>query len=222
MIKEELNPLKSVQESLKIACDMLNLEEAYDILKEPYRVIEISIPVKMDNGKTKVFKGYRAMHNDALGPGKGGIRFHPYVNMEEMKALSIWMSLKCSIANVPYGGAKGGVTVDPSQLSKGELERLSRGYIQGISKYIGEKIDIPGPDVNTNAQIIAWMVDEYIKITGTSSLGVITGKPINWGGSRGRVEATGYGIALITGAVLKEVGKNIKDSTIAIQGFGNI
>lgn len=223
MKKENLNPLISVQEKLKFACGMLGLEDdVYEILKEPLRVIEVSIPVKMDNGKTKVFKGYRAFHNDALGPAKGGIRFHPDVNMEEMKALSIWMSLKCAIVNVPYGGAKGGITVDPSKLSKGELERLSRGYIYSIYKYLGEKIDIPAPDVNTNAQIMAWMTDEYIKLTGNNSIGIITGKPINWGGSKGRVEATGYGIAVISKAILKEVGIDIKNSSVAVQGFGNV
>lgn len=223
MSKENLNPLKSVQERLKFACGMLELEDdVYDILKEPSRVIEVSIPVRMDSGKIKVFKGYRSMHSDALGPAKGGIRFHPDVNIDEVKALSIWMSLKCAIASLPYGGAKGGITVDPSELSIGELERLSRGYIRGLYKYLGEKIDIPAPDVNTNGQIMAWMVDEYITLTGNSSMGVITGKPLSFGGSKGRVEATGHGIAVITKAVLGEVGINIKDATAAVQGFGNV
>ena len=223
MKKEISSPLESVQERLKFACGMLELEDqVYEILKEPQRVIEVSIPVKMDNGEIKVFKGYRAVHNDALGPAKGGIRFHPDVNMEEMKALSIWMSLKCAIVSVPYGGAKGGITVDPSELSKGELERLSRGYIDSIYKYLGEKIDIPAPDVNTNAQIMAWMTDEYIKLTGNNTMGIITGKPLNWGGSNGRIEATGHGIAVISKAVLKKIGIDIKNTTAAVQGFGNV
>jgi glutamate dehydrogenase len=221
--KENLNPLKSVQERLKFACGMLELEdEVYEILKEPQRVIEVSIPVKMDDGKTKVFKGYRSFHNDALGPAKGGIRFHPDVNIEEIKALSIWMSLKCAIVSVPYGGAKGGITVDPSKLSNSELEKLSRGYIDAIYKYLGEKVDIPAPDVNTNGQIMAWMADEYIKLTGSNSMGIITGKPLSWGGSEGRIEATGHGIAVISKAILKEVGIDIKNATAAVQGFGNV
>lgn len=223
MIKENLNPLRSVEKRLKFACGMLELEDsAYDILKQPKRTIEVSIPVKMDNGKTRIFIGYRSLHSDALGPGKGGIRFHPDVNMDEIKALSVWMSLKCGIANVPYGGAKGGVIVDPSQLSKAELERLSRGYIREIYKYLGENIDIPAPDVGTNGQIMAWMVDEYSKITGNNSMGVITGKPLEWGGSKGRVEATGFGIAVITKAILDEVGIEMKGATVALQGFGNV
>ena len=223
MNKENLNPLKSVQDRLKFACGMIDLkDEVYEMLKEPQRVIEVSIPVRMDDGATKVFKGYRSVHSDALGPAKGGIRFHPDVNMEEIKALSIWMSLKCAIVSVPYGGAKGGITVDPSKLSNGELERLSRGYISSLYKYLGEKVDIPAPDVNTNGQIMAWMADEYIKLTGNNSMGIITGKPISWGGSQGRIEATGHGIAVISKAVLGKFGRDIKDSTAAVQGFGNV
>ena len=223
IIKESLNPLKNVQHRLDFACGMLELDKSvYDVLKEPARVIEVSIPVRMDDGKIKVFKGYRSMHNDALGPAKGGIRFHPDVSMDEVKALSIWMSLKCAIANLPYGGAKGGIIVDPNELSSGELERLSRGYIQAIYKYLGEGIDIPAPDVNTNGQIMAWMLDEYTKLTGNNSMGMITGKPLKWGGAKGRIEATGYGISVITKEVLDRVGKDIEGSTVALQGFGNV
>lgn len=217
------NSFRNAQLRLKAACDKLGYEDSiYQILKEPSRVIEISIPVKMDDGSLEVFKGYRVVHNDSLGPAKGGIRFHTDVDGDEIKALSIWMSLKCGIAGLPYGGAKGGITVDPTRLSQGELERLSRGYIDGIYKYIGERIDIPGPDVNTNAQIMAWMVDQYCKLTGTNSLGVITGKPVYWGGSQGRTEATGYGLSVICKTVLKKLGRDIKGSTVAIQGFGNV
>ncbi len=139
MSKESLNPLENAQKQVKIACDALGLESSvYELLKEPMRVIEISIPVKMDDGTVKVFKGFRSMHSDAVGPGKGGIRFHPGVNADEVKALSIWMTFKCCVTGIPYGGGKGGVIVDPSTLSKGELERLSRGYIQGLHKYLGE------------------------------------------------------------------------------------
>ncbi len=145
MTKEMLNPLESAQKQVKTACDKLGLESSvYELLKEPQRVIEISIPVKMDDGTVKIFKGYRSVHNNAIGPGKGGVRFHPGVNLDEVKALSIWMTFKCCVTGIPYGGAKGGITVDPSELSQGELERLSRGgYIQGLHKYLGEKNRYP-------------------------------------------------------------------------------
>lgn len=223
MSEENLNPLESAQKQIKIACDILELDSAvYEILKEPQRVIEISIPVRMDDGSLKVFKGYRALHNNAVGPGKGGIRFHPDVNMDEVKALSIWMTFKCCVTGIPYGGAKGGVTVNPKKLSQGELERLSRGYIQGIYKYIGDKIDIPAPDVNTNPQIMAWMVDEYIKLSGHHELGVITGKPVLWGGSKGRNEATGIGVAFTVREILKKYNIDIVNAKVAVQGFGNV
>lgn len=223
MSKEMLNPLESAQKQVKDACEKLGLESSvYELLKEPKRVIELSIPVRMDDGTTKVFKGYRSMHNDAVGPGKGGIRFHPGVNLDEVKALSVWMTFKCCVTGIPYGGGKGGITVDPSTLSQGELERLSRGYIQGLHKYLGEKIDIPAPDVNTNGQIMSWMVDEYIKLTGGMNTGVITGKPVEWGGSLGRNEATGYGVAVVTREAAAKLGIDIKHSKVAIQGFGNV
>ncbi len=223
MTKESMNPLEITQRRLNVGCGEMQLDEnIYRILKEPMRTMEVSIPVRMDNGETKMFLGYRAMHNDALGPAKGGVRFHPDVNFDEIKALSIWMSLKCSIANIPYGGSKGGVAVNPSELSTGELERLSRGYIQAIYKYLGVNIDIPGPDVGTNGQVMAWMLDEYIKLTGDTSMGATTGKPINWGGSKKRIEATGFGISVITKAILDEKGMDINGASVALQGFGNV
>lgn len=223
VVKETINPFESAQQQIKMACDALGLEPAvYELLKEPQRVIEISIPVKMDDGSLKVFKGYRSLHNDAVGPGKGGIRFHPGVNMDEVKALSIWMTFKCCVTGIPYGGGKGGITVDPQTLSKGELERLSRGYIQGLHKYLGEKIDVPAPDVNTNGQIMAWMMDEYIKLTGKFDLGTITGKPVEWGGSKGRNEATGFGVAVVAREFAKKYGVVLKGAKVAIQGFGNV
>ncbi len=223
MSKEILNPLESAQKQVKDACEALGYgESVYELLKEPKRFIEISIPVKMDDGSVKVFKGYRSMHSDAVGPGKGGISFHPGVNPDEVKALSVWLTFKCCVTGIPYGGGKGGITVDPSTLSQGELERLSRGYIQGLHKYLGEKIDIPAPDVNTNGQIMAWMVDEYCKLTGTMNTGVITGKPVEWGGSLGRNEATGFGVAVVAREAAAKLGINIKESTVAIQGFGNV
>lgn len=218
---KELNVFEMAQAQVKNACDKLGMEpNVYELLKEPQRVIEVNIPVKMDDGSIKIFKGFRSQHNDAVGPTKGGIRFHPNVSLEEVKALSIWMTFKCSVTGIPYGGGKGGIIVDPSELSKGELERLSRGYIDGIYKLIGEKVDVPAPDVNTNGQIMAWMVDEYNKLTGTSAIGTLTGKPVDFGGSKGRNEATGYGVAVTVREACKKMG--ITEPKVAVQGFGNV
>jgi glutamate dehydrogenase len=223
MSKDNLNPLESARHQIKMACDALSLDESvYELLKDPKRVIELSIPVNMDDGSVKVFKGYRSLHNDAVGPGKGGIRFHPDVNLDEVKALSVWMSFKCCVTGIPYGGAKGGIIVNPKELSKGELERLSRGYIQGLYKYLGEKIDVPAPDVNTNGQIMSWMVDEYMKLTGEFALGTITGKPVEFGGSHGRGEATGLGVAITARETLKKLDIDINKATVSLQGFGNV
>lgn len=223
MSRENLNPLENAQGQIKKACEILKLEQAvYELLKEPQRVIEISIPVRMDNGEIRIFKGYRSLYNDAVGPGKGGVRFHQDVNMDEVKALSIWMTIKCCITGIPFGGGKGGVIVNPGELSQGELERLSRGYIRGIYKYIGENIDIPEPDVGTNSQIMAWMLDEYIKLTGEFKLGAITGKPVEWGGSLGRVESTGFGVSIITKEMCKKIGLDLNGASVIIQGFGNV
>ena len=223
MTKENLNPLQSVQKQIKSACDALKLDPAvYELLREPKRVIEISIPVKMDDGTLKIFKGFRSVYNDAAGPGKGGIRFHLDVNRDEIMALSAWMAIKCSVVNIPFGGGKGGITVDPTTLSSNELEKLSRGYIQGLYSYLGERIDIPAPDVNTNGQIMAWMTDEFIKLTGNHSMGVITGKPVEWGGSQGRCIATGYGLSIIANEVSKKIGIDISKAKVSVQGFGNV
>ncbi|MGP1454252.1 MAG: Glu/Leu/Phe/Val family dehydrogenase [Treponema sp.] len=223
MAKETLNPLEGAQARVKKACDALGADPAvYELLKEPQRIIEISIPVKMDNGSIKTFKGYRSAHNDAVGPYKGGIRFHQNVNADEVKALSIWMSIKCQVTGIPYGGGKGGITVDPSELSQNELEQLSRGWVRGMYKYLGEKVDIPAPDVNTNGQIMAWMQDEYNKLTGEQTIGVFTGKPLTYGGSKGRNEATGFGVAVTMREACKALGMDLKKSTVAVQGFGNV
>ncbi|MGB4654896.1 MAG: Glu/Leu/Phe/Val family dehydrogenase [Bacteroidales bacterium] len=223
MSKENLNPLIGAQQKVKRACDQLNLDPSvYEILKEPERLIEVSIPVKMDDGSVKVFKGFRASHNTAIGPAKGGIRFHPDVNADEVKALSVWMTFKCGIIGVPYGGGKGGVVCNPLELSKRELEQLARGYIRGVHKYLGEKLDIPAPDVNTNAQIMAWMTDEYIKLNGDHhTLGVLTGKPVPFGGSEGRNAATGYGIYIVAREAAKKLNIDITKARVAVQGFGN-
>ena len=242
MVKDNLNTFENVEKQVRKACEALNLEllenaqkevkkacEAsnldpaiYEYLKEPKRIVEVSIPIKMDDGSLKTFKGYRSLHNDAIGPGKGGIRLHPGVNADEVKALSIWMTFKCGVMGVPYGGAKGGITVDPLKLSQGELERLARGYVQGLYKYLGEKIDIPAPDVGSNGQVMAWMVDEYIKLAGENDMGSFTGKPISWGGSQGRNEATGFGVSVITREAAKKAGIDMTKSTVAVQGFGNV
>lgn len=223
MSKENLNPLISAQAQLKNACDKLKLDPSvYELLKEPQSVIEVSIPVKMDDGSVKIFKGYRSSHSTAIGPSKGGIRFHPQVTLDEVKALSMWMTFKCGITGIPYGGGKGGVAVDPQKLSKGELERLSRGFIRKIYNFIGEKRDVPAPDVNTNGQIMSWMLDEYIQISGEHLNGVLTGKPIEFGGSKGRNEATGLGVAIISRETFKGLGLNIKNAKVAVQGFGNV
>lgn len=211
------------QKQVKDACDRLGLEPAvYEILKQPQKVLEVAIPVRMDDGSTRVFTGYRSIHNDAVGPTKGGIRFHPGVNRDEVMALSIWMTFKCCVTGIPYGGGKGGITVDPKELSQAELERLSRGYIDGIYKIIGEKVDIPAPDVNTNGQIMAWMVDEYNKLVGHSAIGVLTGKPVEFGGSKGRTAATGLGVAFTVREACKKNGIEMKGATTAVQGFGNV
>lgn len=224
MGKDSLNPFENAQKQVKEACDKLGLEPAvYELLKDPQRVIEISIPVKMDDGSVKTFKGYRSCHNTAIGPGKGGVRYHQNVNVDEVKALSIWMTFKCGVVGIPYGGGKGGITVDPSTLSQRELEQLSRGYVRGLHKYLGEKLDVPAPDVNTNGQIMAWMVDEYVKLNGENmNIGVITGKPVSFGGSQGRNEATGFGVSVITREAAKHVGIEMKGATVAVQGFGNV
>ncbi|GAA0743103.1 Glu/Leu/Phe/Val dehydrogenase [Clostridium oceanicum] len=223
MTKENLNPFVNAQKQVKTACDKLGMEPAvYELLKQPLKVLEVSIPVKMDDGTVKVFTGYRAQHNDAVGPTKGGVRFHPNVSLDEVRALSIWMTFKCSVTGIPYGGGKGGIIVDPRTLSEGELERLSRGYIDAIYKLIGEKVDVPAPDVNTNGKIMAWMVDEYNKLMGRSSIGVITGKPLEFGGSLGRNAATGYGVAVTAREAAAKLGIDLKKAKLAVQGMGNV
>lgn len=223
MSEKTLNPFEIAQLQVKTACDKLGTDPAvYEILKNPMRVLEVSIPVKMDDGSTKSFIGYRSQHNDAVGPFKGGVRFHPDVTRDEVKALSTWMTFKCGVVGIPYGGGKGGITVEPHDLSKGELERLSRGFARAIAPIIGEKKDIPAPDVNTNGQIMTWMIDEYEKTTGRFEPGVFTGKPLDFYGSLGRTEATGYGTAIMARDAAKKIGLSLDGATIAIQGFGNV
>ena len=221
--KETLNPFEIARKQVKTACDRLNADPAvYEILKSPQRVLEVTFPVKLDNGTVKTFTGYRSQHNNAVGPYKGGVRFHPNVNLDEIKALSIWMTIKCCVAGIPYGGGKGGITLDPRDYSEAELERISRAYSEAISPLIGEKIDIPAPDVNTNGKIMSWMVDAYENIVKKSAPGVFTGKPVEFGGSLARTEATGYGVNFAAVQALEKLGKDVKGATYAIQGFGNV
>ncbi|WP_016687700.1 Glu/Leu/Phe/Val family dehydrogenase [Neisseria sicca] len=221
--KETLNPFEIARKQVKTACDRLNADPAvYEILKNPRRVLEVSFPVKLDDGTVKTFTGYRSQHNNAVGPYKGGVRFHPHVNLDEVKALSIWMTIKCCVAGIPYGGGKGGITLDPRDYSEAELERISRAYSEAISPLIGEKIDIPAPDVNTNGKIMSWMVDAYENVVKKSAPGVFTGKPVEFGGSLARTEATGYGVNFAAVQALEKLGKDVKGATYAIQGFGNV
>ena len=220
--KENLNPYEIVKKQIETAAAKLGLEpHIIEILKRPMRVLSVSFPVKMDDGSIRVFEGYRAQHNDALGPTKGGIRFHPDVTLDEVKALSMWMSFKCAVVGLPYGGGKGGVVCNPQTLSRGELERVSRGFIEAISQIIGPDKDIPAPDVYTNSQIMGWMMDTYSRINQSFSPGVITGKPLIIGGSKGRNEATAHGCVITIQEAMKKLGRPLKDATVAIQGFGN-
>jgi glutamate dehydrogenase len=219
---ENLNVLERTQAVIKTALEQMGYnEQFYELLKEPLRFLTVRIPVRMDAGHVQVFTGYRAQHNDSVGPTKGGIRFHPSVTVEEVKALSMWMSIKCGIMNLPYGGGKGGVECDPRNMSFGELERLSRGYVRAISQIVGPAKDIPAPDVYTNSQIMAWMMDEYSHIREHDSPGFITGKPIVLGGSIGRESSTAKGVTIVTREAAKLLGMSLEGSRVIIQGFGN-
>jgi len=221
-MSENLNLFTSTQDVIQDALNKLGYDEAmYELLKEPLRMLQVRIPVIMDDGTTKVFTGYRAQHNDAVGPTKGGVRFHPQVSEEEVKALSMWMTLKCGIVDLPYGGGKGGVICDPRQMSMGEIERLSRGYVRAVSQIVGPTKDIPAPDVFTNAQIMAWMMDEYSRMDEFNSPGFITGKPLVLGGSQGRDRATAQGVTIVIEEAAKKRGIDIKGARVVIQGFGN-
>lgn len=222
MSTENLNVLHSTQAVIHEALKRLGFsEEMYELLKEPLRVLTVRIPVQMDDGGIRVFTGYRAQHNDAVGPTKGGVRFHPGVTEDEVKALSIWMSLKCGISDLPYGGGKGGIICDPRDMSFRELERLSRGYVRAISQLVGPSKDIPAPDVMTNSQIMAWMMDEYSRIREFDAPGFITGKPLVLGGSHGRETATAKGVTIMIDKALQKRNIPLKQARVVIQGFGN-
>ena len=216
------NPFENALEQLRIAAEYLKLDEGiHQILASPKRQLTVSLPVRMDNGKTRVFTGYRVQYNDARGPFKGGIRYHPNVTLDEVKALAAWMTWKTSVTNIPYGGAKGGIICDPKHMSEGELERMTRRYGAAIAPIIGPYKDIPAPDVYTNAQTMAWILDTYSTLEGFMSPGVITGKPISLGGSLGRDKATGRGAVYCTIEAAKVNKIDLKKATYAVQGFGN-
>ncbi|NIK78192.1 glutamate dehydrogenase [Paenibacillus castaneae] len=222
VVQETLNPYKIAQQQIDTAAAHLNLPlHVTEILKQPRRVLSVNFSVRMDDGSIRVFEGYRAQHNDAIGPTKGGIRFHPDVTLDEVKALSMWMSFKCGVVGLPYGGGKGGVVCDPHLLSKGELERVSRGFMEAIADFVGPDKDIPAPDVYTTPQIMGWMMDTYSKLKGVNSPGVITGKPLIIGGSKGRNEATAQGCVYTILAALKDKNLPVQNATAAVQGFGN-
>ncbi|WP_028783060.1 Glu/Leu/Phe/Val family dehydrogenase [Thalassobacillus devorans] len=219
---DKLDVLKSTQSVIRKALDKLGYPgEVYELLKEPVRMMTVRIPVRMDDGSIKIFTGYRAQHNDAVGPTKGGVRFHPNVSEKEVKALSIWMSLKAGIVDLPYGGGKGGIVCDPREMSFRELEGVSRGYVRSISQIVGPTKDIPAPDVFTNSQIMAWMMDEYSRIDEFNNPGFITGKPIVLGGSHGRESATAKGVTICIEEACKKKGIDLKGARVIVQGFGN-
>jgi glutamate dehydrogenase len=221
-MSETMNPFIIVQQQIKKACDALKLEPAaYELLKQPLRVIEVAIPVTMDDGTVKVFSGWRSLHNDAPGPTKGGLRFHPAVHVDEVKALSMWMTFKCAVLGLPYGGGKGGIRVNPKELSQRELERLSRGWVDKVAPLIGPERDVPAPDVYTNPQIMAWMVDEFSKIRQYNNFGLMTGKPLIIGGSAGRNTATARGCVFVIKEAAQKLGINPKGAKVAVEGFGN-
>ncbi|MEV5029122.1 Glu/Leu/Phe/Val family dehydrogenase [Paenibacillus sp. LPE1-1-1.1] len=222
LVEETLNPYQIAQQQIDAAAAHLQLpEHVTQILKQPKRVLSVSFPVRMDDGSIRVFEGYRSQHNDAIGPTKGGIRFHPDVTLDEVKALSMWMSFKCGVVGLPYGGGKGGVICDPRLLSKNELERVSRAFMEAIADFVGPDKDIPAPDVYTTPQIMGWMMDTYSRLKGVNSPGVITGKPLILGGSKGRNEATAQGCVYTILAALGDMHIPVQNATAAIQGFGN-
>jgi len=215
LFESQLRQLEKAQKLLQID------KNIYEVLQHPQKVTEVSFPVEMENGETKNFDGFRVLHSNARGPGKGGIRFHPNVSMAEVKALAAWMTWKTAVVDIPMGGAKGGIICNPKEMSQMELERLSRGFIKEIAPHIGVDKDIPAPDVYTNPQVMAWMLDEYEAVTGKNEPGMITGKPIELGGSLGRDIATAKGGAIVVADACKHLGINPKKATAAIQGYGN-
>jgi glutamate dehydrogenase (NAD(P)+) len=220
---DEMNPWLAAEARFNIAARALNMDEGMrKMLRTPSREITVYVPVMMDDGRIEVFTGYRVHHSVARGPAKGGIRYAPDVSIEEIRALASWMSWKCAVVNLPYGGAKGGVICDPRIMSSGELEKMTRRYTASIYEFIGPEKDIPAPDMNTDAQVMAWMMDTYSMHARTTVTGVVTGKPLDLGGSRGRPEATGRGCMIVTSQALKQFGLTPETTSVVIQGFGNV
>ncbi len=217
------NPFEIAQEQFDNVASVLELDEGLrELLRQPMKEFHFTIPVKMDDGTTKVFKAFRIKHNDARGPGKGGIRFHPHETVDTVRALSMWMTWKCAVVDIPLGGAKGGVICDPHNLSPSEQERLCRGYIRQLASQLGPNLDVPAPDVMTNGQHMLWMLDEYEVISGGRFPGMITGKPVGMGGSLGRTEATGFGVIYVLNDYLRQNNIPIETTTASVQGFGNV
>jgi len=217
------NPYEAALKQLDMAAEKLNLDPAvHEILKHPMRAFIVSIPVTMDDGNVRVFSGFRVQYNDALGPTKGGIRYHPELTLDEVTALSAWMTWKTAVTGLPLGGGKGGIRCNPKEMSKGELERLTRGYARAMSRFIGPYTDVPAPDVYTNAEMMAWIMDEYSEIVGYPAFGVVTGKPVNVGGSLGRNEATSRGLMYTVEEAAKHLSVDLKHATVAVQGYGNV
>lgn len=222
-MSKTFNAFEMAQKQFDDVAEILNLDEATkDLLRNPLREYHFSIPVKMDDGTSKVFRGFRCQHNDARGPGKGGIRFHPQETIDTVRALSMWMTWKCAVVDIPLGGSKGGVICDPHNLSEREQEQICRGWVRKIARDVGPLQDVPAPDVMTSAQHMLWMLDEYEAIHGAKYPGMITGKPVGMGGSLGRTEATGYGVIFTVREALKEMNIKPADTTAAFQGFGNV
>src|SRR5277367_5482997 len=220
--REDLNPYRISQIQFDIAAEYLKLDQGLrQILRAPKRVLEVSVPTKLDNGQIKVFTGFRVQHNVARGPAKGGIRYHPAVTLDEVKALAMWMTWKTATVNIPYGGGKGGVICDPKRMSKSELERMTRRFASEIFPIIGPDQDIPAPDVYTDSQTMAWIMDTYSMMVGHTVPGVVTGKPISIGGSLGRGEATAQGLVYVIEEACKVKKISLRGATVAIQGFGN-
>jgi glutamate dehydrogenase (NAD(P)+) len=217
------NPFESMMQRFDIAAHLLSLEPGvYEYLKRPVRQVIVSIPIAMDSGEVKVFEGYRVIHNDILGPSKGGLRYAPDVTLDEVKALAAWMTWKCAVLNIPFGGAKGGVRCDPSKLSQLVLEKITRRYTSNLIDVFGPDRDVPAPDMNTNEQVMAWIMDTYSMHMRKTEPAVVTGKPLLLGGSLGRREATGRGCMIVTTKALRKLGLKPKDTTVVVQGFGNV
>jgi glutamate dehydrogenase (NAD(P)+) len=223
LLEQEINPWEAQSARFNFAAQKLNLEEGlWKVLQYPNRELIVHIPVALDNGKLEVFTGFRVQHSIARGPSKGGIRYGPDVTLDEVRALASWMTWKCAIVNIPFGGAKGGVICDPHKMSMGELERMTRRYTAELVEFIGPEKDVPAPDVNTNEQVMAWMMDTYSMHMRQTVTAVVTGKPINIGGSRGRREATGRGIMIVCDQAIKKLGLRPESTRVIVQGFGNV